>query len=121
MKFYVNNVESLVGKLHLQKDLKRIKLNPLFSEKRLKDLLKKIPNDFDKETIKKFEKETGIVLKYQVSENKYEFREHTKLGTYPDPKINALVGINYEELMSTYLDNYDILIVINDKKLYLDN
>lgn len=121
MKFYVNNVESLVEKLHLQKDLKRIKLSPLFSEKRLKDLLKKIPNNFDKETIEKFEKETGIVLKYHVVENRYEFREYTKLGTYPDPKINALVGIDYEELMSTYLNNYDILVVINDKKLYLDD
>ena len=120
MKFYINNVERVDEKLHLKKKLKRIKLSPLFSESRLKELLKKIPAKYDKETIMEFEKETGIILKYVVYEHFYDFREYTKLGVYPDPKFNAKDGIDFQEFIKSYLDNFDILVVINDKKLYLD-
>ena len=119
MKFYINNVESVEEKLHLEKKLKRIKLIPLFSERRLKELLKKIPTKYDKETIMEFENETGIILKYIVYEHFYDFREHTKLGIYPDPKFNVKDGIDYKEFIKSRLDNYDILVVINDKKMYL--
>lgn len=120
MKFYINNVESVEKKLHLEKNLKRIKLEPLFSERRLKELLKKIPTKYDKETIINFEKQTGIILKYIVYEHSYDFREYTKLGSYPDSKINVKDGIDYQEFIKSYLDNYDILVVINDKKMYLN-
>ena len=120
MKFYINNVESVEEKLHLKKNLKRIKLNPFFCERRLKELLKKIPARYDEKTIMEFEYETGIVLKYIVYEHSYDFREHTKLGTYPDKKFNVKDGRDFEEFIKSKLDNYDILVVINDKNNYLD-
>ena len=79
-----------------------------------------IPKEYDRESIKKFEDETGITLKYYVYEHSYDFREYTSLGIYPDPNINLSNGsFSYQEFIKTSLNNYDILVVINDKKLYL--
>lgn len=112
MKIYVNNVERVTRALNLKKGLKKVRLRPLFSEKRLKIFLKKIPYDCDPYTLRKFEEETGIVLKYYVFNDKYDFREFTKNGVYPNPKFNVFEGhIDYEEFMSYYLEDYDILVI----------
>lgn len=119
MKIYVNNVEAVEEKLNLKKKIRFVRLIPLLCERRLREVVKKIPKDYGPNYIKKFEDETGIVLKYYVFEKEYEFLEHTKLGTYPNPKFNLLNGpIDIDEFMSYNLKDYDILVVINDKKLY---
>lgn len=112
MKIYANNVERVEKILHLKKSLKKVKLSPLFSEKNLREFLKKIPYDCDPQTIMKFEKETGIILKYYVFNDKYEFREFTKLGVYPNPKFNVFKApIDYQDFIKDYLEDYDVLVV----------
>ena len=119
MKIYVNNVENVEDKLKLKKKIKFVRLHSLLCERRLKEVVKKIPKEFNKRTIRKFEEETGIILKYYVFEHSYDFREHTKLGIYPNPSFNVKDGpIDIDEFMSYYLKDFDILVVINDKKLY---
>ena len=119
MKIYINNVESVEEKLNLKKKIRFVRLRPLLCERRLRDVVKKIPKEYDPETIKKFEEDTGIILKYYVFEHSYDFLEHTKLGTFPDQRFNFFEGtINAKEVMANYLERYDILVVINDKKLY---
>ena len=122
MKIYVNNVGNLEDKLKLKKNIKRVRLRKIFSERRLKEFLDKIPNEYDPKTLKEFEEETGIILKYYVFEHSYDFREHTKLGVYPSPDICLSDGpIDYKEFIKSYLENYDVLVVINDKKLYKED
>ena len=122
MKIYINNVESVEDKLKLKKKIKFVRLHPLLCERRLREVVKKIPKEYGPHAIKKFEEETGIVLKYYVYEHKYDFLEHTKLGTYPNPKFNVHDGhIDIEEFMSYHLDNYDILVIIDNKKLYKED
>lgn len=112
MKFYVNNVESLEEKLHLRKRLKKIRLSKTFSERRLKDFLKKIPSKFDRDVILSFENETGIILKYLVHETQYDMYEYTSLGIYPNPEANVFKG-NLSEFNTTFLKDYDILVEVS--------
>lgn len=122
MKIYINNVESVEDKLKLKKKIRFVRLRPLLCERRLREVVKKIPKEFDPETIKKFEKDTGLILKYYVFEHVYDFLEHTKLGIYPNPEFNIKNGsIDMAKFMSYYLKDYDILVVINDKKLYKED
>ena len=69
----------------------------------------------DVESIKEFEKETGLILKYYIFNNKYDFLEYTHLGVFPDnERLIKEYGIGrypYDELMKTHLDNFDILVI----------
>ena len=111
----MNNVEKITQYTDLYKPVRTIYMNSIFAQKKLKDLAKKIPRKFDVESIKKFEKETGLILKYYVFNDKYEFFEYTHLGIYPDnERLIRDYGIGkypYEELMRDYLENFDILII----------
>ena len=120
MKIYVNNVDNVERKLRLRKKIKFVRLIPLFCERRLREVVKKIPKEYDPETLKKFEEDTGIVLKYFVYEHSYDGREHTKLGPNPHPDFRVTGGsMSLEEFLSYELKDYDILVEINDKKLYI--
>ncbi len=79
---------------------------------------KKLKNE-KKETIINFEKQTGIILKYIVYEHSYDFREYTKLGSYPDSKINVKDGIDYQEFIKSYLDNWLFHSFYNLSHLYV--
>ena len=80
----INDVERVTDYAKERKRLKTIKMNSIFSSKKLKELAKKVPVNFDVESIKKFEKETGLNLKYYVWEDDYEFFEYSHHGIYPD-------------------------------------
>ena len=111
----MNNVEKIAQYTNLYKGVRTIHMNSIFAQKNIKDLAKKIPKKFDVESIKKFEKETGLILKYYVFNDKYEFFEYTHLGIFPNnERLMKDYGIGkypYEELMREYLENFDILVI----------
>lgn len=105
MNFFIYDAESLKRKLHLEVN-EDISVDDLLKERKVKELLKKIPNKYDINTIKEFEKETGIVLKYWVF-TKISFYEYTKLGVHP-----TSVGKRFNE---NFLEEFDILVAINEE------
>ena len=111
----MNNVDKVTDYVNLCQDVRTIYMNNIFAQKKLKKLAKKIPREYDIESIKKFEKETGLILKYYIFDNKYDFLEYTHLGVFPDnERLIKEYGIGkypYEELMKTHLDQFDILII----------
>lgn len=124
----MNNVDKVTDYINLCKDVRTIYMNSPLAQKKLKNLAKRIPKEYDIESIKKFEKETGLILKYYIFDNKYDFLEYTHLGVFPDnERLIKEYGIGrfpYEELMRTHLDQFDILIIdkiSNIKKNYLPN
>lgn len=115
IEYFINNVEHVEEKLHLRKDIKRVKIN-LFSEEKLKKFVKEIPKYNDIEGIKKLEHETGIILKYYVFYEEYSFYEFSKYGIWPDNSKTYIDsnGRKSVDIKANYLDNFDILVV--DKK-----
>lgn len=111
----MNNVEKVTQYANLYRGIRTIHMNSIFAQKKLKELAKKVPKNFDVESIKKFEKETGLILKYYVFNDKYEFFEYTHLGIFPNnERLMRDYGIGkypYEELMREYLENFDILVI----------
>lgn len=111
IEYYVNNVGRVEQKLHLKKDIRKVKIT-CFSEKELKEFVKKIPRYNEAEKIKKLEKETGLILKYEVFYDKYGFYEFSKLGIWPDNSKFKIGDPDIaEKLKINYLENYDILVV----------
>ena len=117
----MNNVDKVTDYVNLIKDVRTIYMNNLFAQKKLKKLAKKVPKEFDIASIEAFEKETGLILKYYIFNNKYDFLEYSHLGVFPDnERLIKEYGIGkypYEELMKTHLEHFDILVM--DKKTYL--
>ena len=112
----MNNVDKVTDYVDLCKDVRTIYMNSIFAQKDLKRLAKEIPKNYDVESIKKFEKETGLILKYYIfDDNKYDFLEYTHLGVFPDnERLIREYGIGkypYKEMMKTHLKNFDILII----------
>lgn len=111
----MNNYDKVTDYVDLYKDVRTIYMNSIFAQKKLRKLAKKVPKEFDVESIKKFEKETGLILKYYVFDNKYDFIEYTHLGIFPDnERLIEEYGVGrypYEQLMATHLDNFDILVI----------
>ncbi len=111
----MNNVDKVTDYVDLLKDVRTIYMNSTFAQKKLKTLAKKIPKKYDIESILKFEKETGLILKYYIFNNKYDFLEYTHLGVFPDNerliKEYDIGKYPYEELMKTHLDTFDILVI----------
>lgn len=111
----MNNIDKVTDYVDLLKDVRTIYINSIFAQKKLKRLSKKIPKNYDIESILAFEKETGLILKYYIFNNKYDFLEYTHLGVFPDnERLIKEYGIGrypYEELMKTHLDYFDILII----------
>ena len=124
-KIIMNNVEKVTDYVDLYKDVRTIYMNSIFAQKKLKDLAKKVPKKFDIESIKKFEKETGLILKYYVFNDKYEFLEYTHLGVFPDnDRLMRDYGIGkypYKELMRNYLEHFDILVIDKVTKMKKEN
>ena len=118
-------VDKVTDYVDLLKDVRTIYMNSIFAQKKLKNLAKKVPKDYDKESINKFEKETGLILKYYIFDNKYDFLEYTHLGVFPDnERLIKEFGIGkypYEELMSTHLDQFDILVIDKTKLKTMTN
>lgn len=114
-RIIMNNVDKVTDYVDLYQDVRTIYMNSTFAQKKLKDLAKKVPKKFDVESIKEFEKETGLILKYYVFDNKYDFLEYTHLGVFPDnERLIQEYGIGrfpYGELMKTHLENFDILVI----------
>lgn len=115
----MNNVDKVTDYVDLLKDVRTIYMNSIFAQKKLKELAKRVPKEYDVETIKKFEHETGLILKYYIFNNKYDFLEYTHLGVFPDnERLIREYGMGkypYEEFIKTKLENFDILII--DKTL----
>ncbi len=111
----MNNVDKVTDYIDLCKDVRTIYMNSIFAQKNLRILAKKVPKKYDVESIKQFEKETGLILKYYIFDNKYDFLEYTHLGVFPDnERLIREYGIGkypYEEMMKTHLENFDILII----------
>ncbi len=112
----VNNVERVTDYVNLYKDIRTVYMNSIFAQKELKKLAKKVPKNFDKESIKAFENETGLILKYWVFYNKYDFFEYTSLGIWPDNEKIANINngkyvYNSEMLKINHIENYDILVI----------
>ena len=107
MEFVIGNLKCLEQKLHL-KEHGEIPTCEILKEKEVRKILRKIPKKYDIETIKKFEKETGIVLKYWVF-TPTSFREYTCLGIHPAPCNDN------QDFSRNYLSNFDILVAINKK------
>ena len=112
----INNVDKVTNYVDLYKGIRTIHMNSLFSQKKLKRLAKKVPKKYDKESIKKFEDETGLKLKYYVFYDKYGFFEYTSLGIYPDnnkiiTKNDGFRDYKCVDLEYNYLENFDILII----------
>ena len=111
----MNNVDKVTDYVDLLKDVRTIYMNSILAQKKLKRLAKMVPKKYDVESIKEFEKETGLILKYYIFNNKYDFLEYTHLGVFPDnERLIKEYGIGrcpYEELMKTHLDNFDILVI----------
>ena len=111
----MNNVDKVTDYVDLLKDVRTIYMNSMLAQKKLKRLAKMVPKEYDVESIKEFEKETGLILKYYIFNNKYDFLEYTHLGVFPDnERLIKEYGIGrypYEELMKTHLDNFDILVI----------
>lgn len=80
----INDVERVTDYVKEERDLRTIKMNSFFAYKKIKELAKKVPRNFDVESIKKFEKETGLNLKYYVWEGYCEYFEYSHHGIYPD-------------------------------------
>ena len=114
-RIIMNNVDKVTDYVDLYQNVRTIYMNSIFAQKKLKKLAKKIPKEYDIESIKKFEKETGLILKYYIFDNKYDFLEYTHLGVFPDnERLIKEYGIGkypYEELMKTHLEQFDILIM----------
>ena len=114
-RIIMNNVDKVTDCIDLCQDVRTIYMNSIFAQNKLKNLAKKVPKKFDVESIKKFEKETGLILKYYIFDNKYDFLEYTHLGVFPDnERLIREYGIGkypYEELMKTHLENFDILVI----------
>ncbi len=114
-RIIMNNVDKVTDYIDLCQDVRTIYMNSIFAQNKLKNLAKKVPKKFDVESIKKFEKETGLILKYYIFDNKYDFLEYTHLGVFPDnERLIREYGIGkypYEELMKTHLENFDILVI----------
>ncbi len=111
----INNVDKVTDYVYLLKDVRTIYMNSIFAQKKLKRLAKMVPKEYDIESILKFEHETGLILKYYIFSNKYDFLEYTHLGVFPDnERLIKEYGIGkypYDELMKTHLDNFDILVI----------
>lgn len=111
----MNNVEKVTEYVDLHKKVKTIYMNNIFAQKKLKELAKKVPKEFDVESIERFEKETGLILKYYIFNDKYEFFEYTHLGIFPNnDRLIKEFGIGkypYDELMRDHLENFDILVI----------
>ncbi len=111
----MNNVDKVTDYVDLLKDVRTIYMNSILAQKKLKRLAKMVPKKYDVESIKEFEKETGLILKYYIFNNKYDFLEYTHLGVFPDnERLIKEYGIGrypYDELMKTHLDNFDILVI----------
>ena len=111
----MNNVDKVTDYVNLLKDVRTIYMNSMLAQKKLKRLAKMVPKEYDVESIKEFEKETGLILKYYIFNNKYDFLEYTHLGVFPDnERLIKEYGIGrypYDELMKTHLDNFDILVI----------
>ena len=111
----MNNVDKVTDYVDLLKDVRTIYMNSMLAQKKIKRLAKMVPKKYDVESIKEFEKETGLILKYYIFNNKYDFLEYTHLGVFPDnERLIKEYGIGrypYEELMKTHLDNFDILVI----------
>ena len=114
-RIIMNNVDKVTDYVDLCKDVRTIYMNSPLAQKKLKNLAKRVPKEYDIESIKKFEKETGLILKYYIFTNKYDFLEYTHLGVFPDnERLIKEYGIGkypYEELMKTHLDQFDILVI----------
>ncbi len=117
----MNNVDKVTDYVDLVQDVRTIYMNSIFAQKKLKKLAQKIPRKYDIASIKKFEKETGLILKYYIFTNKYDFLEYTHLGVFPDnERLIKEYGIGkypYEELMKTHLEQFDILIIDKISKM----
>lgn len=111
----MNNVDRVTDYVDLFKDVRTIYMNSILAQKKLKRLAKKVPRKYDISSIKQFEKETGLTLKYYIFSNKYDFLEYTHLGVFPDnERLIKEFGIGkypYEELMKTHLNEFDILVI----------
>ena len=111
----MNNVDKVTDYVDLCCDVRTIYMNSIVAQKKLKRLAKKVPKKYDVKSIKEFEKETGLILKYYIFENKYDFLEYTNLGVFPDnERLIREYGIGkypYKEMMKTHLENFDILII----------
>ena len=111
----MNNVDKVTDYVDLLKDVRTIYMNSIFAQKKLKRLAKKIPKKYDVESILNFEKKTGLILKYYIFNNKYDFLEYTHLGVFPDnERLIKEYGIGkypYEEFIKTKLDTFDILVI----------
>ena len=111
----MNNVDKVTDYVDLLKDVRTIYMNSMLAQKKLKRLARMIPKEYDVESIKEFEKETGLILKYYIFNNKYDFLEYTHLGVFPDnERLIKEYGIGrypYDELMKTHLDNFDIFVI----------
>ena len=114
-RIVMNNVDRVTDYVDLYRDVRTIYMNSVLAQKKLRKLAKKVPRSFDVESIKKFEEETGLILKYYVFDNKYDFLEYTHLGVFPDNerliKEYGLGKYPYEEFISTHLDQFDILVL----------
>lgn len=114
-RIIMNNVDKVTDYVDLYQDVRTIYMNSIFAQKKLRNLAKKIPKKFDIESIKKFEKETGLILKYYIFSNKYDFLEYTHLGVFPDnERMIKEYGIGkfpYKEFIKTHLENFDILVI----------
>lgn len=107
----INNVERVANYTKLGKEIKSLKMNRTFTNKKLKELAKKVPKKFDKESIKKFERETGLNIKYYVFEDKYTFYEYNRYGIYPDNSKVVLENGKYICKMGKSLEYADIVVI----------
>ena len=65
-------------------EIKKVRLNCLFSKKKIRELVKKIPREFDKVSISKFYEETGLRIKYYMFADQFSFIEYDRMGVHPD-------------------------------------
>ena len=112
----VNNVERVEHYLEIYQRIRNIKMNSIFAHKMVRKLAKKIPKKYDVESIKKFEEETGLKLKYHVYYHKYGFFEYTSLGIWPYNEVerideNGKPHYHLKDIKKNHLEYADILII----------
>jgi predicted ATPase len=102
--------------------VKKVRMNGTFSNKKLKELAKRIPKQYDKAAVQSFYEETGLKLKYLIFSDKFSHIECDRMGAHPDNDKWAMVKngeMTVEEFSShsEYLEaveQADILVI--DKK-----
>lgn len=121
----INNVERVEEKLHIYNKIRNIKMNRLFAIKKVKELSSMIPRKFDVESIKKFEKKTGLKLKYHVYYDKYGYYEFSSLGIWPKNEVKFIDKdgnkfYHVKDFKENYLEFADIIIIDKISKIKED-